>query len=147
MNKKDILREKFEEFIYLNSNIVMQTETEQTDIYGNLIGITLLATRFSHYAVLFVDTRDFTQHDYLPEYVHICSIDKLLDDSIDIYNSYGYEEQKIDVTIMDGNELADYEDKFIKFIKILYKDNLEKHQLINYINDKLFNGNKNILLI
>ena len=145
MKRKDILREKFEEFIHENSSIVMQTDSEEFDMYGDLIGITLLATRFTHFAVIIIDTRDFTQHDYLPEYIHICSIDKLLDDSIDVYNSYGYEEQKIDIGIMDGNELKDYGDEFIKFIKILYKDNLESHHLIKFINDKIFSNTKIIM--
>jgi hypothetical protein len=145
MNKKDILRGEFEEFIHLRSSIVMQTDSDEVDINGELIGITILATRINYFAILIVDTRDFTQHDYLPEYVHICSIDKLLDDSLDVYNSYGYEEQKIDIGIMDGNELKDYGDEFIKFIKILYKDNLESHHLIKFINDKIFSNTKKIM--
>ena len=96
MKRKDILREKFEEFIHENSSIVMQTDSEEVDMYGELIGISILATRFNHFAVLITDSRDFVSHDYLPEYVHVCSIDKLLDDTIDVYNSYGYEDEKVD---------------------------------------------------
>jgi hypothetical protein len=43
---------------------------------------------------------------------------------------------------MDGHELINYEDDFIKFIKILYKDNLESHHLIKFINDKIFSNTK-----
>ena len=145
MKRKDILREKFEEFIHDNSEIVLQTDSEEVDMYGQLIGISILATRFKHFAILITDSRDFMSCDYLPEYVHICSVDKLLDDTIDVYNSYGYEDEKVDVAIMDGNELSDYGEEFIKFIKTLYKENLESHHLIEFINDKIFDGNKKMI--
>ena len=145
MKRKDILREKFEEFIHENSSIVMQTDSEEVDMYGELIGISVLATRIGHFAVLITDSRDFVSHDYLPEYVHVCSIDKLLDDTIDVYNSYGYEDEKVDINIMDGNELKDYGDECLKFIKILYKDNLESYHLMKFINDKIFNGHKKMI--
>ena len=77
--------------------------------------------------------------------MHICSIDKLLDDTIDVYNSYGYEDEKVDINIMDGNELKDYGDECLKFIKILYKDNLVNHHLIKFINDKIFSNTKKIM--
>ena len=123
----------------------MQTDSEEVDMYGELIGISILATRIGHFAILITDSRDFISHDYLPEYVHICSIDKLLDDMIDVYNSYGYEDFKVDLCIMDGNELEDYEDEFIKFIKILYKEELSENNTLNFINQNLFNGRKRIM--
>jgi len=145
MKRKDILGSKFEEFFHEHSSIVIQTDSEEVDMYGELIGISVLATRIGPFAVLIVDSRDFVSHDYLPEYVHICSIDKLLDDTIDVYNSYGYEDEKVDINIMDGNVLKDYGDECLKFIKILYKDNLVNHHLIKFINDKIFSNTKKIM--
>ena len=142
MNKKDILREKFEEFFHEYSSITMQTDCEEVDIYGELIGISILATRIGHFAIIITDSRDFCSHDYLPEYVHICSIDKLLDDMIDVYNSYGYKDYKVDLCIMDGHELQDYGDECLKFIQILYKEKLNNDDLFQFISKKLFNSKK-----
>lgn len=145
MNKKDILREKLEEFFHENSSIVMQTDSEEMDMHGELIGISVLATRIGHFAVLITDSRDFITHDYLPEYVHICSIDKLLDDSIDVYNSYGYEDEKVDISIMDGNDLKDYSDECLNFIRILYKKDLIDSELLCFINEYIFSKSKNLI--
>ena len=52
MKRKDILREKFEEFLNENSSIVMQTDSEVTDMYDKEIGIMVLAIRLHKIAVL-----------------------------------------------------------------------------------------------
>ena len=145
MKRKDILRSKFEGFFHEHSSIVMQTDSEEVDMYGELIGISVLATRIGHFAVLITDSRDFVSHDYLPEYVHICSIDKLLDDTIDVYNSYGYEDEKVDINIMDGNALKDYGDECLNFIQILYKKDLSPSDLLCFINQHIFSESKSLI--
>ena len=75
---------------------------------GDSCGIKVKATRFGNFTVVIVDARDDVSLEYGPEYVHICSLDKLIDDSMDVF--YTYDENNDPCVFVDnGDSLKDFE--------------------------------------
>tara|TARA_B110000467_G_C17987039_1_gene298301 strand:- start:160 stop:609 length:450 start_codon:yes stop_codon:yes gene_type:complete len=146
MKFNSLQQDRFREFINENSTFILETDSCESDIYGDLIGIAICATRFNEFAVLIVDTRDSAENDYLPEYVHICSIDKLFDDAIDVHDSYGYE-CKPYVSISDGRTLKDLNKELLDFANqsVFYSGDLEQSGLIDVINGNVCNNKTTII--
>ena len=122
---------RFRNYIYKHSDLLIQTDSNQKDMYGDPIGIDIRAIRFGNYAVIIVDCESSALDDQYPEYDRISSIDKLMDDAVDVYYQYGYEDDPR-IYLVEEEYLEDKSDLLIKYIRKYLKSDIE------YDNNKLY---------
>ena len=123
--KKDWNTVRLKNFIYENSKLIITTNSNKRDMYGEKIGIDVRAFRFSNYVVIMIDTDCAEVIDEFPIYQRISSIDKTMEDAIDVYYEYGYEDNPI-TYIEYGNELDDDSEDLFKFLNLQIKDDFNK---------------------
>ena len=129
--KKDWNTVRLKNFIYENSKLIITTNSNKRDMYGEKIGIDVRAFRFSNYVVIMIDTDCAEVIDEFPIYQRISSIDKTMEDAIDVYYEYGYEDNPI-TYIEYGNELDDDSEDLFNFLNLQIKDEFNK--LLDSIN-------------
>ena len=123
--KKDWETVRLKQFIYRNSELIIKTNSNQRDMYGENIGIDIRAFRFANYAIIIVDSDCAETIEYFPVYERISSVDKIMEDGIDVYFEYGYEDTP-STYIEAGNELEDFSEMLYKYLNLNKKYELDK---------------------
>ena len=147
MNKHESWQSlRFRNYIYSLSAVIFETNTNETDMWGCPVGIEVRATRFDQFAVIMVDVRgdgdEDTVDDY-PEYTHLSSIDKVMEDAADIYFQYGFDGDP-SVYISEGSKLVDHKKEVIDFANrsVVLRGTLKQADLPRVINEHVLNVSK-----